>query len=166
MKRLLLTPLLLCLASSAHAEKLPKRLYGSWQFTSTAGEAIIGELTITKNYVAYGSALNGVCSDSYEVKRLPDNNDYPDNSIEEKRNYVSYKTYRLILDNPDDCVHENDTLQISFQQFSTSQIRTIYPEEPNYINEISLVTYKDETKTGWFPNGFKLTEYIQKSWNW
>ena len=166
MKRLLLTPLLLSLASSVDAEELPKRLYGSWQFTSTGGEAIIGELTITKNYVAYGSALNGVCSDSYEVKRLPDNNDYPDNSIKEKRNYVSYKTYRLILDNPDDCVHKNDTLQISFQQFSTSKIRKIYQEKPKNINTISLVTYKDETKTGWFPNGVKLTEYIQKSWNW
>ena len=79
-KRLLFTPLFLSLISSSlHADELPERLYGSWQFTGTAGEAVIGELTITKDYVAYGSSLNGVCSDSYKVKRLKDDNDYPDN---------------------------------------------------------------------------------------
>ena len=73
MKRLIL-PLLACIAlpNPICAEDLPKRLYGSWQFTGTAGEAVIGELTITKDYVAYGSSLNGVCSDSYRVKRLKD----------------------------------------------------------------------------------------------
>ena len=51
-------PLLAAIAlpNPISAEELPKRLYGSWQFTGTAGEAVIGELTITKEYVAYGSS--------------------------------------------------------------------------------------------------------------
>ena len=90
MKRLLLTLLAaISLPTPINAEELPKRLYGSWQFTGTAGEAVIGELTITKDYVAYGSSLNGVCSDSYKVKRLKDDNDYPDNLVEDTRGYIS-----------------------------------------------------------------------------
>ena len=166
-KRLLFTPLFLSLISSSlHADELPERLYGSWQFTGTAGEAVIGELTITKEYVAYGSALNGVCSDSYKVKRLPDDNDYPDNLIEDTRGYISYRTYRLLLDNPRNCVHGDDTLQISFQQNPISSINNSYPKVPKYINEINLVTYKDGELSGWFSGGFKLTEYIRKPWSW
>ena len=128
MKRFLL-PLLAAIAlpNPVSAEELPKRLYGSWQFTGTAGEAVIGELTITKDYVAYGSSLNGVCSDSYKVKRLKDDNDYPDNLVEDTRGYISYRTYRLILDNPENCVHKDDTLQISFEQIPMGSFKTIYP---------------------------------------
>ena len=47
MKRLLLTLLAaISLPTPISAEELPKRLYGSWQFTGTAGEAVIGELTL------------------------------------------------------------------------------------------------------------------------
>ena len=89
MKRLLFALLAaIALPNSINAEELPKRLYGSWQFTGTAGEAVIGELTITKEYIAYGSSLNGVCSDSYKVKRLKDDNDYPDNLVADTRGYV------------------------------------------------------------------------------
>ena len=140
MRRVIL-PLLAAIAlpTAVNAEELPKRLYGSWQFTGTAGEAVIGELTITKDYVAYGSSLNGVCSDSYKVKRLKDDNDYPDNLLEDNRGYVSYRTYRLILDNPENCVHKDDTIQISFVQFPMSYSRKIYPDEPKFINKLNLV---------------------------
>ena len=167
MKRLLLSLLVaIALPNPISAEELPKRLYGSWQFTGTAGEAVIGELTITKDYVAYGSSLNGVCSDSYEVKRLKDDNDYPDNLVEDTRGYISYRTYRLILDNPENCVHKDDTLQISFEQIAMGNFKNIYPDEPKFINKISLVTYIDGKVTGWYSNGFRLSEYIRKPWSW
>ena len=85
LKNFILLTLINFIPANLLAEELPKRLYGSWQFTGTAGEAVIGELTITKDYVAYGSSLNGVCSDSYKIKRLKDDNDYPDNLVEDTR---------------------------------------------------------------------------------
>ena len=54
-----------------------------------AGEAVIGELTITKDYVAYGSYLNGTFLDSYKVKRLKDDNDYPDNLVEDTKVFLT-----------------------------------------------------------------------------
>ena len=166
LRSLLVTPIFLITAAAVSADELPKRLFGTWQFTSTAGAAIIGELAITKNYVAYGSSLNGVCSDSYKVKKLLDSNDYPDSEVKETRNYVSYRTYRLILDNPDNCAHKHDTLQISFEQVSTIRSIKSYPADPKFINKISLVTYKGGKKTGWFPRGFKLTEYLKQPESW
>ena len=46
LKNFILLTLINFIPVSLLAEELPKRLYGSWQFTGTAGEAVIGELTI------------------------------------------------------------------------------------------------------------------------
>ena len=73
MKGLLISIIILFFNPRLYANELPKEIYGSYQFLSTAWRNVIGVLKITKDYFAYGNNYNGVCSDSFKVERLPDN---------------------------------------------------------------------------------------------
>ena len=59
----------------------------------------------------------------------------------------------------------NNTLNFNFKHLDC-ELRNIYPDEPKFINKINLVTYIDGKVTGWFSNGFRLSEYIRKPWSW
>ncbi len=160
MKSLFITIFILFFNPSLYAKELPKELYGSYQFIGTAGRSVIGVLTITKDYIAYGNTYNGVCSDSYEVERLPDSRNYPNNMLKNYSDNVFYQSYKLILDNPGKCDH---ILQISIKHLIEETKETnakIFLDTPNNIKKISLVTYKEGKLTGWMSNGIRVTEYI------
>ena len=160
MKGLFLFVFFLFLNPRLYANELPKEIYGSYQFVSTAGRSVIGVLTITKDYIAYGNTYNGVCSDSYNVERLPDSSNYPNNSLKDPGDNVFYQSYKLIMDNPRECDH---ILQISIQHIIDEPLETnpqSFLDTPNNIKRISLVTYKDGKYSGWMPNGIRVTEYI------
>jgi len=159
MKRFFISIILIFLNTRLYANELPKEIYGSYQFISTAGRNVIGVLTITKDYVAYGNNYNGVCSDSFKAERLPDKRNYPNNMSEVPRDNIFYQTYNLILDNPNECDH---ILQISIKHIE-KPLETnpqFFLDTPNNIKKISLVTYKDGKFSGWMPNGIRVTEYI------
>ena len=160
MKRLLITIILLFFNPRIYANELPKEIYGSYQFIGTAGRSVIGVLTITKDYIAYGNTYNGVCSDSYDVERLPDSRNYPNNILKNYSINVFYESYKLIMDNPGECDH---ILQISIKHLIEAPEKTnakFFLDTPNNIKKISLVTYKDNKFTGWMSNGIRVTEYI------
>ena len=160
MKRLFIAIILLFFNPRIYANELPKEIYGSYQFLGTAGRSVIGVLTITKDYIAYGNNYNGVCSDSYNVERLPDNRNYPNNMWEDPRDNVFYQSYKLIMDNPGKCDH---ILQISIQHFIEEPAETnakFFLDNPKNIKKIFLVTYKDSKLSGWMSSGIRVTEYI------
>ena len=158
MKRLLITILLLFFYPRLYASELPKQIYGSYKFVSTAGRSVIGVLTITKDYLAYGNARNGVCSDSYKVERLPDGRNYPNNILRNSSDNVFYQSYKLIVDNPSECEH---ILQISIAHLIEEPLeinQQIFLDTPKNIKRISLVTYKDGIFNGWMHNGIKVSQ--------
>ena len=160
MKRFFLSIILLFLNPRLYANDLPKEIYGSYQFLSTAGRSVIGVLTITKDYVAYGNNYNGVCSDSFTVVRLLDKRNYPNNLLEVSRDNIFYQSYKLIMDNPSECDH---ILQISIKHLIEEPLETktqFFLETPNKIKRIDLVTYKNGKFSGWMPNGIRVTENI------
>ena len=164
MKRFLISIIFLFLNPRLYANDLPKEIYGSYQFHSTAGRNVIGVLTITKDYVAYGNNYNGFCIDSYKIERLPDNKNYPKNPKNPKkqskfsRDNIFYQTYKLIMDNPSECDH---ILQISIEHFIEEPIETntkFFLNTPKDVEHIVLVTYKDGKFIGWMPMGYKVKE--------
>ena len=174
MKRLLISIIFLFLNPRLYANDLPKEIYGSYQFHSTAGRNVIGVLTITKDYVSYGNNYNGFCIDSYKIERLPDNRNYPiqynsNYSVPNNRNFpnnqskfsrdnIFYQTYKLIMDNPSECDH---ILQISIQHFIEDPIETntkFFLNTPKDVEHIVLVTYKDGKFTGSMTMGYKVKE--------
>ena len=158
MKRLLISIIFLFLNPRLYANDLPKEIYGSYQFHSTAGRNVIGVLTITKDYVSYGNNYNGFCIDSYKIERLPDNRNYPKKQSKFSRDNIFYQTYKLIMDNPSECDH---ILQISIQHFIEDPIETntkFFLNTPKDVEHIVLVTYKDGKFTGWMPMGYKVKE--------
>ena len=160
MKRLLIAIILQFCNPRIYANELPKEIYGSYQFLGTAGRSVIGVLTITKDYIAYGNTYNGICSDSYNVERLPDNRNYPKNMVEDTRDNIFYQSYKLIMDNPGDCDH---ILQISIQQLIEDPIETntkFFLNTPKDVEHIVLVTYRDGKFTGWMTMGYKVKEWI------
>ena len=162
MKRFFISIILLFLNPRLYANELPKEIYGSYQFISTAGRNIIDVLTITKDYVAYGNYYNGVCSDSFKVERLPDKRNYPNNMslLEVPRENIFYQSYNLVMDNPSECDH---ILQISIRHLIEEPLKTkqqFFLDTPNNIKRISLVTYKDGKLSGWMPHGIRVTKSI------
>jgi len=158
MKRFLISIIFLFLNPRLYANDLPKEIYGSYQFHSTAGRNVIGVLTITKDYVAYGKNYNGFCIDSYKIERLPDNRNYPNKQSKFSRDNIFYQTYKLIMDNPSEC---DDILQISIEHFIKDPIENnakIFLDTPEDVEHIVLVTYKDGKFTGWMPMGYKVKE--------
>ena len=158
MKRLLISIIFLFLNPRLYANDLPKEIYGSYQFQSTAGRNVIGVLTITKDYVSYGKNYNRFCIDSYKIERFPDNRNFPNNQSKFSRDNIFYQTYKLIMDNPSECDH---ILQISIQHFIEDPIETntkFFLNTPKDVEHIVLVTYKDGKFTGWMPMGYKVKE--------
>ncbi len=156
MKRLFLSIILLFLNPRLNANELPKEIYGSYQFVSTAGRNVIGVLTITDKFVSYGNNYNGLCSDSFKVERLPDDRNYPNNMLEISRDNIFYQTYKLIMDNKSEC---DDILQITIRHFIEDQTianENYFLDTPEYIESIILVTYKDSKLSGWMPSGIRI----------
>ena len=156
MKRLFLSIILLFLNPRLNANELPKEIYGSYQFVSTAGRNVIGVLTITDEFVSYGNNYNGLCSDSFKVERLPDDRNYPNNMLEISRDNIFYQTYKLIMDNKSEC---DDILQITIRHFIEDQTianENYFLDTPEYIESIILVTYKDSKLSGWMPSGIRI----------
>ena len=160
MKNLLISIIFLFLNPRLYANDLPKEIYGSYQFHSTAGRNVIGVLTITKDYVAYGNNYNGFCIDSYKIERLPDNRNYPNKQSKFSRDNIFYQTYKLIMDNPSECDH---ILQISIKHFIEDPIAIntkFFLNTPKDVEHIFLVTYKDGKAIGWMPMGYKVKEWF------
>ena len=156
MKRLFLSIILLFLNPRLNANELPKEIYGSYQFVSTAGRNVIGVLTITDEFVSYDNNYNGLCSDSFKVERLPDDRNYPNNMLEISRDNIFYQTYKLIMDNKSEC---DDILQITIRHFIEDQTianENYFLDTPEYIESIILVTYKDSKLSGWMPSGIRI----------
>ena len=149
--------------SGVKADQLPKNVYGSFKFPSTAGRSVVGLLTISNGYLAYGSKLNGICSDSYSVKKLPNSRNYPNNLLNQSVVNANFQTYKLKFDNPEKCILGDDTIQISIKNNIEDQvsIKNKYsPIRSKDVNQIYLLTYKDKKLTGWYGKGFRVTKYI------
>ena len=81
-------------------KRLPDDLLGTWQFVSRAGYSVIGKLTITHDYVVFGSKLNGICSDSYQVRKLRKPKPYHHFYYYLKYNEIKkHDIYQLVFDN-------------------------------------------------------------------
>ncbi len=76
------------------------------------------------------------------------------------RDNIFFQTYNFIMDNPSKCNH---ILQISIKHLSEEPLETkpqFLLDIPDNIQSISLVTFKDGKKTGWMPNGIRVSENI------
>ncbi len=137
---------LLIFLSPVKSEQLPEKVYGVYQFWSTAGYAVVGKLTITRDYFVFGNNTNGICSGSYDVKRLKDSRKYPNQLTGDTFNKgIVYEIYLLSMLKPP-CNKGVDSLQIAFSN------------KDKNIKRLEMVTYKKDKLSGWYPRGKSITK--------
>ena len=132
--------------SPVKSEQLPENVYGIYQFWSTAGYAVVGKLTITRDYFIFGNNTNGICSGSFEVKRLRNSRKYPNQLAGDFfRKDIEYEIYLLSMKKPP-CNTGVDSLQIAFSN------------KDKKIKKLDLVTYKKDKLSGWYSLGKSITK--------
>ena len=137
---------LLILLSPAQSEQLPEKVFGVYQFWGKAGKSVVDQLTITENYFIFGNYINGICSGSYDVKRLKDSKKYPNKLTGDTFNKgIVYEIYLLSMLKPP-CNKGVDSLQIAFSN------------KDKNIKRLEMVTYKKDKLSGWYPRGKSITK--------
>mgnify|MGYP001167940925 CR=1 FL=1 len=138
---------LLILLSPAQSEQLPEKVFGVYQFWGKAGKSVVDQLTITENYFIFGNYINGICSGSYDVKRLEDSKEYP-NQLHGRARFpkdMVYEIYLLSMKKPP-CNNGVDSIQLAFSN------------KDQNIKELALVTYEKNNLSGWYSTGESITK--------
>ena len=118
---------------------------------------MIGKLTITRDYVIFGSKLNEICSNSYEVRKLSKPKRYHKGLLFRESDKINkHDIYQLILENGS-CKETNTDellILIETQSLNRKQINKTY---------VRLLSSKNSKGNGSFGLGNRVINWSKNS---